>query len=423
MESALRPGEYIGYRDDDAFLNGLEEIETAIARLKQPKQALERYETFLSGCYAKADEVDDSFGGFGGFVESLYLGWIRARQKAGCDPQETVEKLLKWKESDQFGYASDIEGKVAKVLDSKGLAILEGVLLARLGQGLEERAPNREHVYQRKRLAETLKTLYAEKGSVQKYISLCGKIGLVPKDCATVASLLKRRGKMEAALEWVERGLKLSKSEGREGAEFELERLRNDILVKLGRSDEALSAAFRKFEKRPSLWLYEDFMHYVPKAERKAWHDQAMAVSERADLRDALELWLKAGELPRIIERVHKASPAALRGLSHFVTEPIADALAKDHPALSAKVYAALGMRILESKKSKYYGAALSHFQEARKNFSKSGNPEKWKNLVGEIRAQHARKPGFMSDFEKSLAQQDEAKESFLTRAKANWKK
>lgn len=425
MESALRPGEYIGYRDEDAFLGGLEEIETAIARLKPSRKAVELYETFLAGCYAKADDVKDDLGGFGGFIETLYLGWIRARQKEGFDSHETVEKLLKWKENDQYGYASDIEGKAAKVLDRKGLAALEAVLLARLepGPGLEERSPNREHEYRRERLIETLKTLYAEKGSVQKYLSLCERTRLVPKDCATIAFLLKRRGKAEEALEWVERGFKLSKADGRELAEFELERLRGDLLVRLGRGDEALSAAFRKFEKRPSLWLYEDFMQYVPKAGRKAWHDRAMVVSEKADLRDALELWSKAGDLPRIIARVEKTTQAALRGLSHYVTEPIAGALAKAHPALAAKVYAALGMRILESKKSKYYAAALSHFQEARKCFSKAGHPARWEKLVAEIRAHHARKSSFMSDFEKCLVQEKGAKEFFLSRAKANWNK
>lgn len=423
MESALQPGEYIGYRDEDDFLDRLRKIETGIARLKPCQKAVELYETFLAGCYAKADDVKDDLGGFSGFVESLYLGWIRARQKDGLDPQETVEKLLKWKENDRYGYASDIEGKASKVLDRKGLAALEAILLDRLRPRPGERPPNREHEYQQIRLTETLKTLYAEKGAVQKYLSLCEKAGLVPKDCATVAALLKRRGKAEEALEWVERGFMLSKADGRKGAEFELERLRGDLLVRLGRGDEALSAAFRKFEKGPSLWLYEDFMQFVPKAERKTWHDRAMAVSEKADLREVLELWSKAGELYRIIARVDKATPEALRGLSHFVTEPIAGALAKDHPALAAKVYAALGMRILESKKSKYYDAALSHFHEARKCFSRAGHPERWKKLVAETRALHARKSSFISDFERSLAQEKGAKESFLSRAKANWNK
>jgi len=208
--------------DDDSFLDGLEEIEADIARLKPPRKSAELYETFLAGCYAKADEVDDSFGGFAGFIETLYLGWIRARQKEGYDPQETVEKLLKWKEDDQNGFAAGIEG-------------------------------------------------------------------LVAKDCATVASLLKRRGKAEDALEWVERGCKLS-ADGRMGAAFDLERLRGDLLVQLGRGDEALSAAFQNFEKHPSVWSYEDLMQFVTKAERKAWHDRALVVSEKVNLRDALEL-------------------------------------------------------------------------------------------------------------------------------------
>ena len=38
--------------------------------------------------------------------------------------------------------------------------------------------------------------------------------------------------------------------------------------------------------------------------------------------------------------------------------------LAKAHPEVAARVFRALGMRILKAKKSKYYAAALSHFED-----------------------------------------------------------
>ncbi len=44
----------------------------------------------------KAEEIDDSSGGLGQFVDDLFRGWIIARQAAGADPDETATRLLGW---------------------------------------------------------------------------------------------------------------------------------------------------------------------------------------------------------------------------------------------------------------------------------------------------------------------------------------
>jgi len=42
-----------------------------------------------SACYEKVEELDDSGGNFGMFVVTLYCGWIKARQAARADADET----------------------------------------------------------------------------------------------------------------------------------------------------------------------------------------------------------------------------------------------------------------------------------------------------------------------------------------------
>ena len=54
----------------------------------------ELYETFLAGCHAKADELDDSSGSFGQFAQDLICGWIKARQSAGTNPDMIASTLL-----------------------------------------------------------------------------------------------------------------------------------------------------------------------------------------------------------------------------------------------------------------------------------------------------------------------------------------
>jgi len=160
-------------------------------------------------------------------------------------------------------------------------------------------------------------------------------------------------------------------------------------------------------------------MKYVPKGERAAWHDKAIDAAAQADLRAIIELWLATQETERLAERLRTASHQELESLGHYTTEPAAEQLMRSHPDIAAKVYRALGMRILNAKKSRYYNAALSHFEQAKQCYRTAGLDPLWDALVDEIRQTHRRKSAFMPGFER-LAQGDKpnAKPSYLDRTK-----
>ena len=88
IEAALDPGRFVGDRSCFSFLSDLEEVERDIAPLLEsaPDRAVALYEAFLAGCYEKVEELDDSSGAFGMFVEDLFCGWVKARQAAGAAP-------------------------------------------------------------------------------------------------------------------------------------------------------------------------------------------------------------------------------------------------------------------------------------------------------------------------------------------------
>jgi hypothetical protein len=67
IETALRPGPFIDYRTEWDFVSELEAIRTKIEQLAptDPARAVRLHESFLAGCYEKADEVDGSNGYFG----------------------------------------------------------------------------------------------------------------------------------------------------------------------------------------------------------------------------------------------------------------------------------------------------------------------------------------------------------------------
>ncbi len=163
-------------------------------------------------------------------------------------------------------------------------------------------------------------------------------------------------------------------------------------------------------------------MRFVPKAERVAWHAKAMDAAERADLGALIGLWLETREIERLVRRLRAATDAEIEELSHYQTEPAARRLGRSHPDVAARVYRALGMRILAAKKSKYYNAALPHFENARRCYERSGLLREWAALVADVRGAHHRKAGFMADFERlATGHTPSEAPSFLERARSRW--
>lgn len=85
IEGALAPGTFIAYGRSWDFVRNLDGVKDqldAMVKAGQARQAVDLYETFLAGCYDKADEIDDSGGNLGDFFHRLFVSWIRARQQA-----------------------------------------------------------------------------------------------------------------------------------------------------------------------------------------------------------------------------------------------------------------------------------------------------------------------------------------------------
>lgn len=191
--------------------------------------------------------------------------------------------------------------------------------------------------------------------------------------------------------------------------------------MKLGRPEDARAAAWTEFVDHPGALGYRDLMRHVPKADRADWHSRAMEVADSADLGEAIGLWLETGEIDRLADRLRRAPARALKGLSHYVTEPAAGRLEKTHPDVAAKVYAALGLRILEAGKSRYYGAALQHIADAGRCYRSIQDQGAWERLLAAVRRDHRRKTGFLAALDERLARPERPGQSWLERARKRW--
>jgi Family of unknown function (DUF6880) len=429
IEQALQPGHFINYNAGWSFVSGLETVATQIAALIEhghPENAVSLYELFIAGCYEKAEELDDSSGEFGTFVEGLFGGWIRAREAAGADPAETASALLNWIDDDPYGFCSHLERQAVTAYTPRGLAAFAQAVRARLDEAEATRSMAQDEGdsrYKQHRRMEILKAIYDAQRNVEAYLGLCAEDALTPADCEVVAGLYQRRGEPDAALTWVDRGLQLEAG-GRRGSGLRLSELKRALLRTLGRAGEALELAWQEFQAAPSVFTYKTLMDCVPESERDHWHAKAMQAAENGVLSALIPLWLETQEVDRLVERLRRADEVELVSLSHYTTEPAATRLATSHPDVAAKLYRALGLRILMAKKSKYYGAAVSHFAQAKQCYEQATLEREWQVLVDAVRRTHGRKYGFMPEFERIVAGQPKPQEaSFLERAQQRWRR
>jgi Family of unknown function (DUF6880) len=210
IENALDPGRFVPDRGCFGFVAGLEQVAATIGQLVtgEPARAATLYETFLAGCYEKAEQVDDSSGSFGMFAQTLICGWITARQAARACPQQTAAHLLTWMDTDQYGFCHQLERQAAPALDEAGLAALTDQIQARFEAAEQATAASdgsdRANQYSRHRWAEALRTLHATRNDLDAYVELAQQTGLTTDDCLTLANLLATQGDPAQALSWVD---------------------------------------------------------------------------------------------------------------------------------------------------------------------------------------------------------------------------
>jgi tetratricopeptide (TPR) repeat protein len=437
IEHALDPGRFISDRGCFRFVDGLDQVASDLGRLvtDDPDRAATLYETFLAGCYEKAEEVDDSSGSFGVFAQSLISGWITARQAAQVSPQQTTARLLAWMDNDQYGFCHRLEHEIATVFDMAGLAAFIDAIRGRfeaadqvtpaVGGSDEADRDARRRRAETARWAEALRSLYAAGGDLDAYVELANRTGLTADDCLTVANLLVTRSDPTQALSWVDRGLELDAHRPYSSfAAHSLTELKPRLLADLGHGEQALETAWASYRKHPDRHSYDHLMTFVPHAERPTWQDRAITAALDGDryLPAVIELLLHTAETGRLGQLAARTSDSSWEGVGHHVAEQAGTALEPGHPGEAARIWRAAGMRILKAGKSKYYGAARRYFEHAKHCYQQADQPTQWQQVVEEVYARHGRKTRFLPGFDAVVTGTDPTPQpSFLDQAKARW--
>ena len=191
IERVLRPGEFIPDGGCFSFVGELERVVAGIAEatVNEPRRGVALYESFLAGCYAKADELDDSSGSFGQFVHELVCHWIKARQASGADVDETVSMLLARMDNDPYAFCYNIEKDVTTAFDRAGLTAVAKQVRARFESLVSEDRSG----YSRTHWSTVLRAIYLAQGEVEAYLAVTTQTKLTSEDCLALANLFVTR--------------------------------------------------------------------------------------------------------------------------------------------------------------------------------------------------------------------------------------
>jgi hypothetical protein len=429
IERAMLPDQYISYQYGSEFVGGLERVKNQIDALVasgEPERAANLYESSIAGCYEKAEEIDDSDGYLGDFAESVFCAWIKARQAAKAEPEETARRIWDWMKKDDYGFCNKLEGAASRVFHRKGLKAFERIvraehdieIAARMGKARSDGTP-----YRPSHTSAILKTIYQAQRNIKAYMDLCDHTGLNPVDCLSIAEMHEKGRRLSEALEWIERGIDLESREPYSRMPpIDFAILRRRLLQRLGRENEALESAWADFTATPSVFSYDELFKYIRKAERTEWHTKALDAAAKARPSDFMAICTKTKEWERLANFTLISSNAELENISHYVSEPAAKSLAKAYPASAAILFRAMCMRIIKAGKSKYYTEALDNLRKAKECYQKAGLMAQWDDLVAEIRRDHRRKHGFLYGFERLASGKSVAPQpSFLEKARRRW--
>ncbi len=231
-------------------------------------------------------------------------------------------------------------------------------------------------------------------------MALCEKTGTTPEDCENIAKSYKVKRKYQDALSWVEKGLKLEKK-GNWGnqSSFGLTGLKQDLLNKLGRREDAFSLAWAEFKKHPSNFSYENLMKFVDKKDVKLWHQKALR-KPKMHLCPASSIFVQKPKngtnspniFPLLIPNCLKSS-----AITPPKKQPKASQKSTDWQR--RKFTVPWGCASLKREKAIITDMLWNISSKACKLYEKAGRDQLWIDLVEKVRRDHFRKYSFIALF------------------------
>lgn len=409
---------YINWQKRRAFVADLNTIVTVILsemRPLDPGAALDRLRRFLNGADDVLSRVDDGNGTVQAIFERASDAFVEiAGSLPSSEAGRVAAGLVAAFAADPFGPIGPILGAMIPSLQEDALGDIDGRLAeadAATLKGGDPRKPATQHREAgRIQILRLRQAIADRRGDPDIFIAL--ERAMLPgrENRVEIARRLLGAGRPGEALEWIRRmqdpGLRVATRADLiagfdlRGPERERQALEIEILDALGRTSEAQTLRWSRFERELDAPMLRNHLTRLPDFEdeealqRELDHAEAFPQPHRALA--FLVNWPALNRAARLVI----ARPAIWQGDQYAVLGPAADALALNHPLAATILYRRLLDGILEGARSAAYPHGARYLAEleglaGRLDASAiSPAPDAYR---AKLRREHGRKHAFWS--------------------------
>lgn len=321
---------------------------------RAPRLAVDLLEHFLRldrGVFERADDSDGLIADvFRHALADYGRAWLSLPDR---DPRRLAETAFDLFAENDYSVRDDVVPVFRDALGPVGLDALEGMIRHRLGALSDDPGSWREA-----ELIRALSEIADARGDLDGFIALHELAGTEASAVKDICERLMAAGRLEEALERAQR------AEVPEWRRGDVDRLRTDILARLGRIDQAQALRRDLFARTLSPTILDDYLGVLPAADRpEALSDAITLARSHADAHGALELLVRldidaAAALVR--ERVQDVNAQLYR-----VLRPAAERLAPRHPLAAVLLFRRLADCVLDQGQPPAYGYAVKDLAAA----------------------------------------------------------
>jgi tetratricopeptide (TPR) repeat protein len=359
---------FFDYRQSGTLADTLDGLRRAIVLdllPREPRAAVALLVRLLRSDQGVFERCDDSDGFIGDVfrqtVADFGRAWLSVPDR---DPVALAEMVFTLFSGNDYGVRDDIIPAVKDALGGSGLDEVERLIRDRFDPAAMA-AGNR----QQRDLGRALIEIADARGDLDGFIALHRLAGTEATAVKDICERLIAAGRLAEALERVER----ARIPAWQQADFD--RLRVEILERLGRHDEAQSLRRDLFARTLSPSVLDDYLGWLPEADRPAaWAGAVDLARCHSDVHGALTLLLRldpdaAAEL--VHRRANEFNPHLYR-----ILRPAAERLAEVHPLAALLIYRCLADAVVSEGQSQFYDYAINDLKAAQ---SLAARVEDWR--------------------------------------------
>ncbi len=336
-------------------------------------QAAEKY-----GVY-----VDDSYGYLWPICQDGVTLWGKVWAK--IEPRDKIalaELIYSNMHNNVNGLKDNIITDFKEALGDEGLQYLKEKLM----REFMALADNNKYT-----LSGHLENIADALGDVDLYIEINRLTDSLNRNSAQIARRLYEAGRYQEALSYIDgaNNSQLAAMQGNCG------KLRCEILIALGRDDEALETLWNEFRLRLSSYTLDEILELVGSDQAEQINQKAYAIAlEHKNIYDAMTFFCEYGHLSAAADLIEQRQDK-ISGSNYDTILPITKKLKNEFPVQSWILLKALAVDILESSRYEAYGHAVKYVNRMKELAQQARIDDRQTEFIEYLNRKHARKSSF----------------------------